>query len=254
MTNSLSGREKTIHMGYEKIPYDEKVKKVAYHFDSVARQYDAMNTVLSLGIHYIWKRTAIRMAELQVGDRVLDVCGGTGDLSILATRAVGESGQVILYDINREMIQAGKYKKSNAAFRKRISYIQGNAEQISFPDCYFDAVTVGFGVRNLTNMKQGFKDMHRVLKPGGKMMCLEFSRPASPLFRQIYDLYSFRIMPRIGEMITGSRQAYTYLPESIRLFPAPDELSAILEDIGFSQVRYRKLTNGIAVIHAGIKK
>ncbi|MCP4105293.1 MAG: bifunctional demethylmenaquinone methyltransferase/2-methoxy-6-polyprenyl-1,4-benzoquinol methylase UbiE [Desulfobacteraceae bacterium] len=253
MTNSLSDQEKTVHLGYKKIPYDEKVKKVAYHFDSVARQYDAMNTVLSLGIHYIWKRTAIRMAELQVGDRVLDVCGGTGDLSVLATRAVGESGQVVLYDINREMIQAGKYKKTNAAFRKRISYIQGNAEHISFPDCYFDAVTVGFGVRNLTNMKQGFKEMHRVLKPGRKMMCLEFSRPASPLFRQVYDLYSFRIMPWIGEMITGSRQAYTYLPESIRLFPAPDELSAMLEDIGFSRVRYRKLTNGIAVIHAGTK-
>ncbi len=243
--------EKTAHFGYKKVHEDEKVKWVMRHFDTVARKYDLMNTLLSFGIHHLWKRVAVRMLKLKAGDWVIDVCGGTGDLSVLAAKAVGSGGRVVLYDINRKMMEMGKAKVGRSPFRETITYVQGNAEQISFPDQRFDAALVGFGIRNLTHMEEGFKEIHRILKPGGKLICLEFSKPTAPFFRWLYDMYSFHIMPYLGGLIVGSKQAYTYLPQSIRLFPLPGELSAILENIGFSGVTYRKLTNGIAVIHLG---
>ena len=247
-------RDDLVYFGYQKIPRDEKVHRTCLHFETVAGRYDFMNTLLSFGIHYLWKRTAIRMMELKPGRRVLDVCGGTGDLSILAHRSVGPAGRVVLYDINRAMIQAGKTKATHASIRRQIRHVQGNAEALSFPDNYFDAVMVGFGIRNVTRMEQGFREMHRVLKPGGKLMCLEFSKPTAPLFRFLYDFYSFEIMPFLGELLAGSRKAYTLLPESIRTFPMPDELAGILKRIGFRRVVYRRLTNGIAVVHLGEKQ
>ncbi len=243
--------EKTAHFGYRKVPEDEKVKWVMRHFNTVARKYDLMNTLLSFGIHHLWKRDAVRMLKLKAGDWVIDVCGGTGDLSVLAAKAVGSSGRVVLYDINRKMMEMGKGKVGRSPFRETVSYVQGNAEQISFPDQHFDAALVGFGIRNLTHMEEGFREIHRILKPGGKLMCLEFSKPTAPFFRWLYDMYSFHVMPYLGGLIVGSKQAYTYLPESIRLFPSPGELSTILGNTGFSRVTYRKLTNGIAVIHLG---
>ena len=241
------------YFGFERINSAEKTDRVRQHFNSVARHYDFMNTLLSFGIHYAWKRTAVRMLKLVSGDRVLDVCGGTGDLAILAARAVGPAGRVIVYDINRAMIRAGMHKIINSAIAGRLHHIQGNAESICFPDRYFEATMVGFGIRNVTQMKKGFEEMYRVLKPGGKMICLEFSKPTSPFFRLLYDFYSFRIMPFLGELIVGSRKAYTHLPESIRMFPMPNELSDLLGKIGFSRVTYRRLTNGIAVIHLAEK-
>jgi len=246
-------RNKAANFGYSKVAEDEKTQKVLRHFDSVARQYDFMNTLLSFGVHYLWKRIAVGMLALKSGDRVLDVCGGTGDLAILAARAVETQGQVTVFDINRAMIDSGRFKKSNAHIRKRIVYVQGNAERIAFPDASFDAVMVGFGIRNVTHMEQGFREMYRVLKPGGKLMCLEFSKPANTVFRWLYDFYSFYIMPFLGQIIAGSRQAYTHLPESIRMFPLPDELADILRTIGYQDVIYRRLTNGIAVIHLAYK-
>jgi demethylmenaquinone methyltransferase/2-methoxy-6-polyprenyl-1,4-benzoquinol methylase len=246
--------EETANFGFRKIPAREKVKWVRHHFDTIAQKYDVMNTLLSFGIHYLWKRTAVRLLGLKPGDRVIDVCGGTGDLSILAVKKVNLPGRVVLYDINRMMMESGRRKSSNASSREKILYVQGDAENISFGSKRFDAAMVGFGIRNLTHMEEGFKEMYRVLKPGGRILCLEFSQPTAPLFRWLYDFYSFYIMPFLGLLIVGSRQAYTYLPESIRVFPLPQELSVLLEGIGFSKVTYRKLTNGIAVIHVGVKR
>jgi demethylmenaquinone methyltransferase/2-methoxy-6-polyprenyl-1,4-benzoquinol methylase len=212
-----------------------------------------MNSLLSFGIHHLWKHSAVRMMNLAPGDRILDVCGGTADLAMLAAKDIGTAGGVIVYDINRAMIQAGLHKVALKDIAHSIGYVQGNAETISFPDMHFDATMVGFGIRNVTNMRKGFEEMFRVLKPGGKMMCLEFSKPTFAPFRWLYDIYSFYIMPFLGELIAGSRKAYTHLPESIRMFPLPDELSDMLTKIGFSQVSYRNLTNGIAVIHLAVK-
>jgi demethylmenaquinone methyltransferase/2-methoxy-6-polyprenyl-1,4-benzoquinol methylase len=246
-------QEKTAQFGYKEVPEKEKVKRVLRHFDIVARKYDMMNTLLSFGIHYLWKRTAIKLLELREGQEVIDVCGGTGDLAISAANAVGPSGRVVLYDINRLMMEVGRPKALNSPYGEVIHYVEGDAEEISLKACSFDAAMVGFGIRNLTHMEKGFSEMYRVLKPNGKMMCLEFSQPTAPLFRWLYDLYSFHIMPFIGELIAGSRQAYTYLPESIKIFSSPDALTNMLKDIGFSHVTHRKLTNGIAVIHLATK-
>lgn len=245
--------QKTAFFGYQKVPEDKKAQRVLQHFNTVAQKYDLMNTLLSFGIHHLWKRSAIKTMNLKPGDWVLDVCGGTGDLAILAAQTVGESGRVIIYDINRAMIDAGLHKVNHSPSKKRIGFIQGDAEQLPFPDGHFDAAMVGFGIRNVTRMDQGFKEMSRVLKPGGKMMCLEFSKPTAPVFRWLYDIYSFYVMPLLGELIVGSRKAYTHLPESIRTFALPDELTAILKRVGFSQVTEHKLTNGIAVIHLAVK-
>lgn len=232
---------------------NEKVQAVMRHFNRVAPKYDFMNSLLSFGIQNAWKRAAIRMLGLDRGERVLDVCGGTGDLAILAARRVGPIGRVTIYDINRAMIQAGRHKIDPYPELANIGYIQGDAEQIAFADNSFDAAMVGFGIRNLTHLQRGFGEMHRVLKPRGRFLCLEFSRPCNPLFRSLYDFYSFNIMPLLGELIVGSAESYACLPETIRMFPLPEELCRMLADIGFRQLRYRALTNGIAVIHMGIK-
>lgn len=248
-----SGADST-YFGYQLVSQQHKAGRVLKHFNKVAKRYDFMNSLLSFGIHHIWKRTAVRMLALKEGDRVLDVCAGTGDLAILAGRRVNISGLTVLYDFNRDMMEAGRTKVTGSVCAGELVYTQGDAEKIAFPDQCFDAAMVGFGIRNLTRMRTGFEEMHRVLKPGGKMMCLEFSKPTAPLFRWLYDFYSFHIMPFLGELITGSRTAYTHLPESIRTFPLPDALSLMLSEIGFSSVTYRRLTNGIAVIHLAKKE
>lgn len=244
---------RTACFGYWEIPSPEKVRWVNRHFNVVAPKYDFMNSLLSFGIHHLWKRTAVRMLDLAPGDRVLDLCGGTGDLAILAAKVVGPSGRVVLYDLNRPMMELGRLKTERNFSSGQITYVQGDAQRVSASDQIFDAAMVGFGIRNLTDLEQGFREMYRVLRPGGKMMCLEFSTPVAPLFRWLYDFYSFHIMPRLGNLFVGSKEAYTYLPESIRTFPLPEELSKILERVGFSSVTYRLLTNGIAAVHLGTK-
>jgi demethylmenaquinone methyltransferase/2-methoxy-6-polyprenyl-1,4-benzoquinol methylase len=251
--NLIIKEEESSQFGFRKIPIQEKAKRIQNHFDSIAQKYDRMNTLLSFGTHHLWKRTAIQLLELKPGEQVLDACGGTGDLSILAVKQVGPSGRVVLYDINRMMMETGRQKRTHAAARQAILYVQGDAEQISCRSQYFDAVMVGFGVRNLTHMEQGLREMYRVLKPGGRFVCLEFSKPTTSWFRRLYDFYSFRIMPWLGSLLAGSRQAYTYLPESIRLFPSPPELSGLVEKTGFREVTYYPLFNGIAVLHVGMK-
>ncbi len=245
--------EKTTHFGFLTIPEREKVEWVRRHFDTIAYKYDYMNTLLSLGVHYQWKRIAVRMMGLGQGQKVIDVCGGTGDLSRLAAQNVGRSGSVVLYDINWEMMAAGRPKTVAAACGDRVCHVQGDAEKIGFPDETFDAAMVGFGIRNLTHFEKGFAEMHRVLKKGGVFMCLEFSQPVTPWFRSLYDFYSFHLMPFIGKALARCGPAYCYLPESIRLFPGPDKLKTIIENMGFRNVAYRRLTNGIAVVHVGKK-
>lgn len=241
------------HVGFAPIPVAEKTGWVRRQFSGVAHRYDLMNTLLSFGIHYWWKHAAVTMMALAPGERVLDLCGGTGDLAVMAARRVGDAGTVILYDINREMMRVGRAKPSRKALRRKIRFVEGDAEAMALADASMDAVVVGFGMRNLTRMDRGFQEILRVLRPGGRMVCLEFSRPRAPVMRRLYDLYSFRLMPMLGEVITGSRDAYRYLPESIRLFPQPNDLAMLLRDIGFTQVGYRFLTNGIAAVHKASK-
>jgi demethylmenaquinone methyltransferase / 2-methoxy-6-polyprenyl-1,4-benzoquinol methylase len=245
--------ESSVSFGFRKVSEAEKRKLVDEHFDSIAVKYDWMNTVLSFGLHYAWKRTAVRMSGIKAGDTVLDVCGGTADLALLAAHLAGPTGQVIVYDINRAMMRVGQAKVAASRLSGRVRFVQGDAERISFPDGSFDAVMVGFGIRNFVHLQDGLGQMHRVLKRGGTLTCLEFSRPDPAWFRALYDFYSFAIMPLAGKVLAGTRKAYTYLPESIRLFPLPDELSAMLRDIGFSKIVYRRLTNGIAVVHRAEK-
>ena len=243
----------TAYFGFQQHRATEKAKTVWSHFNRVAPKYDFMNSVLSFGIHHAWKRTAIRMLDLKPGDRLLDVCGGTGDLAVLSAARVKESGHIFIYDINRAMMTTGRDRPENQEHRGHIHYIEGDAEQIACPENLFEAAIVGFGIRNLTHLEKGFQEMFRVLKPGGKVMCLEFSKPTNPLFRWLYDFYSFNIMPLAGSMLAGSSQSYACLSQTIRMFASPDELKTILENIGFEAVVYRRLTNGIAVIHVGRK-
>jgi len=243
----------TAYFGFKPHRTDEKAKTVLSHFNRVAPKYDFMNSVLSFGIHYAWKRKAIRMLDLKPGDQLLDVCGGTGDLAVMSSPYIGDDGRIFIYDINRAMMVTGRDRPENQEKRSSLHYIEGDAEQIACRDNRFDAAIVGFGIRNLTHLEKGFREMYRVLNPGGKVMCLEFSKPTNHLFRWLYDFYSFNIMPFAGSVLAGSRQSYACLSQTIRMFASPDELKEILEGIGFEAVSYKRLTNGIAVIHLGYK-
>ncbi len=224
------------------------------HFNAIAGRYDFMNTLLSLGLHHRWKRLAVEALGLLPGERVLDVCGGTGDLAILAARAVDPEGRVVLCDFSRAMIEAGMPKLRRAAPGVRPDAVQGDAECLPFPAGKFDGAMVGFGIRNLAHMDRGIAEMHRVLKPGGRLMVLEFSLPVTGWFRRLYDVYSFGLMPLAGKVLAGNRTAYLHLPESIRRFPPPEDIKGLLERTGFGEVGYRRLTNGIAVIYRGVKR
>jgi demethylmenaquinone methyltransferase/2-methoxy-6-polyprenyl-1,4-benzoquinol methylase len=239
---------RTAKFGFTAYAESEKRHRVNRHFDTIATRYDFMNTLLSCGIHYAWKRRAVETLMIKPGEKVLDVCGGTGDIASLSAARTGEKGMSVVYDMNLKMIEQGRIKSI-----KGVTFVQGDAESIAFPDGSFDAVSIGFGIRNVTHLETGFKEIFRVLKKGGSMCCLEFSKPDNTFFRYLYDLYSFRIMPLIGGLFTGSTEAYTAFPESIRAFPLPDELSLILKDIGFKDIKIKKLTNGIAVIHSAHK-
>ncbi len=247
----MSGEK--VSFGYKQVTADEKRKLVDEQFDAIARTYDLADALLSLGLHFLWKRITIRMLSLQQGDRVLDVCGGTADLAILAAKKIGEKGRVTVFDINDSMVEVGREKANRSGGRDRIDFIQGDAESLCFPAGVFDAVTVGFGVRNLVHLESGLREIFRVLKPGGRLAILEFSVPKLSWFRRLYELYSFRVMPAAAKWICGTGGPFVYLAESIRVFPPPEQLSEALTGTGFSTAKFRRLNNGIAVVYLARK-
>jgi demethylmenaquinone methyltransferase/2-methoxy-6-polyprenyl-1,4-benzoquinol methylase len=242
-----------VPFGYKRVTADEKRKLVDVQFDAIARTYDLADALLTFGLHFLWKRTTVRLLSLKQGNRVLDLCGGTADLGLLAAKEIGQQGSVIVYDISRPMMEVGKDKVSRSGFGGRIAFIKGDAESMCFPDRSFDAVTVGFGVRNLVHLETGLREVHRILVAGGRFTILEFSLPTHFWFRRLYDLYSFRVMPRAAKLICGTGNPFVYLAESIRVFPSPERLSWMLKEIGFATVTLRRLTDGIAVVYLARK-
>lgn len=222
-------------------------------FNSISSRYDLTNTVLSLGLHYFWKKRAVQLLKICPGDRVIDVCGGTADLSLLALKLIPGKVRVFLYDFSRGMIERGRAKVKKRLPQGQIYFVHGDAEKISFSDNRFDAAMIGFGLRNLNDMEEGLKEIYRVLKPGGKFMGLEFSKPRSYWFTPLYNFYSFHIIPWLGRMITGSKKAYSYLPESIAEFPEPEKVKLLMEKVGFRSIAYYPLTKGVATVYLGIK-
>ncbi|MBE9528841.1 MAG: bifunctional demethylmenaquinone methyltransferase/2-methoxy-6-polyprenyl-1,4-benzoquinol methylase UbiE [Proteobacteria bacterium] len=245
--------KKTTNFGKEVIAEDEKRGRVAEVFDSVASKYDLMNDLMSAGAHRLWKRMVAADTGLKPGQSALDVAGGTADIALLMADKVGKSGRVVVYDINGEMLKYGREKVIDKGHLSDMQFIQGNAEDISFADNTFEVATVGFGIRNVTHLAKALGEMTRVVKPGGRVICLEFSHPRSALFRAIYDAYSINVLPNVGSAITGDRAAYVYLHESIRKFPTQEELKATMESVGLYRVRYYNILNGIAAVHIGYK-
>jgi demethylmenaquinone methyltransferase/2-methoxy-6-polyprenyl-1,4-benzoquinol methylase len=243
-----------VSFGSRRVSPEEKTRLVQDHFDTVAPRYDLTNTLLSFGLQHVWKRTAVSLMKLMPGERVADVCGGTADLAMLAAQPVWPGGHLVVYDFNRAMMALGQDKVRQAGLTAAIAFVQGDAEKIALADGSVDAAMVGFGIRNLSDMEQGLREMHRILKPGGRLMILEFSKPTNRWFKALYDLYSFTVMPLVGKIMVDSWAAYTYLPESIRLFPSPAGLSDRLAALGFEGITYRPLSNGIAVAHLAHKK
>ena len=241
---------KTTHFGFETVDESEKAKKVAGVFTSVASKYDVMNDLMSVGLHRIWKRYAISVSGVRTGQKVLDVAGGSADLSRLFLKAVGESGQVVLTDINNAMLRVGRDRLLDEGISTPTT--QCDAEHLPFPDNYFDCVSIAFGLRNVTHKEAALREMHRVIKPGGRVLVLEFSKVAKPL-EKIYDLYSFKLLPKMGQMIAGDADSYRYLAESIRMHPGQEELKQMMVDAGLERVEYFNLTGGVVAVHRGYK-
>lgn len=233
---------------------EEKERAVQAMFDSIAHRYDLNNTLLSLGLHHRWKRAAVDRVRVSPGETALDLCAGTGDLALRLARKVGAHGHVVAADLNDRMLAVGREKIRKAGLADRITCLVANAEALPFHERAFDVATVAFGIRNVTDSKKVFAEMHRVLKVGGRAVCLEFSRPTNAVVRKLYDLYSFHWLPRIGSFISGDKTGtYRYLPASIRAFSNQETLAKIMIDAGFAEVTYRNLTGGIVAIHTGIK-
>lgn len=244
----MSDRE--THFGFETVAEGEKHKKVAQVFSSVASRYDIMNDLMSLGLHRIWKAFTIQMSGVGHGDRVLDVAGGTADLSLAFARKVGDTGQVWLTDINHAMLSRGRDRLLDKGFPLPVA--QCDAERLPFPSNWFDCVTVAFGLRNMTHKDVAIAEMMRVLRPGGRLLVLEFSKVWKPL-APAYDLYSFKILPWMGARVAGDADSYRYLAESIRMHPDQETLKGMMADAGFERVTYHNMTGGIVALHRGIK-
>ena len=241
---------KTTHFGYQEVTEDDKARRVAGVFDSVARRYDLMNDLMSVGLHRYWKRFAVEQGMVRPGERVLDVAGGTGDLARLFAARVGETGTVVLTDINRSMLEFGRERLTNTGVV--IPVAQCDAERLPFASGTFDCLIVGFGLRNMTHKDVALREFWRVLRAGGRLLVLEFSRVWKPLAR-LYDLYSFRVLPRLGEAVASDAESYRYLAESIRMHPDQETLREMIERAGFDWVEYVNLAAGVVALHRAVK-
>lgn len=240
----------TTHFGFKTVAESEKAAKVAEVFHSVARRYDLMNDLMSGGLHRLWKRFTVSQAGLRPGQKVLDIAGGTGDMTRLFLKEVGRTGEVVLTDINYSMLNEGRNRLLNEGTITPVA--QCDAEKLPFPDNYFDCVCVSFGLRNMTHKDLALAEMYRVLKPGGRLLVLEFSKIWKPL-EPIYDAYSFKMLPKIGALVTQDADSYRYLAESIRMHPGQEELKTMMEGVGFERVTYHNLTAGVVALHRGYK-
>ena len=238
--------------GYQTVSPGEKRRRVLGHFETIAQRYDLADMLLSCGLHFLWRRKAMRLLRLQPGDHVLDLCGGTADFAVLAARDVGPSGAVVVCDISPAMMIVGRNKARRAGVLERIQWVQGDAERMGFADQCLDAVIVGYGLRNFVSLESGLQEIQRVLKPGGRFMAMEFSIPQAAWLRFLYHHYSFRILPWAGRMITGSAEPFHYLAESIRVFPPPEKILKILTNLGLQRASVHPLSNGLAVLFSAV--
>ncbi len=245
-------KEQTTHFGYKQVPVNEKVNKVADVFHSVADKYDVMNDVMSMGVHRLWKRYTIASAGAKRGDQILDLAGGTGDLAAKFAQIVGDQGKIVLSDINGSMLAAGRKRLIDMGIAGNVEYVQANAECLPFDDNSFDIITIAFGLRNVTDKDKALASMLRVLKPGGRLLVLEFSKPIAPL-APVYDQYSFKFLPMMGKLIANDEESYRYLAESIRMHPDQETLKNMMENAGFDRVSFKNMTGGIVALHKGFK-
>ncbi|MBW8189932.1 bifunctional demethylmenaquinone methyltransferase/2-methoxy-6-polyprenyl-1,4-benzoquinol methylase UbiE [Neiella marina] len=250
MTDSSSA---TTHFGFRQVDKEQKVSMVADVFHSVADKYDVMNDLMSFGVHRAWKLFTRECSGVKVGDRVLDIAGGTGDITALMSKRVGPTGQVVLADINASMLKVGKAKLRDRGVVGNIDFVQANAEALPFPSNYFDVITIAFGLRNVTEKSNALASMLRVLKPGGRLLVLEFSKPQYGWLNKVYDTYSFKLLPKMGELVANDSESYQYLAESIRMHPDQDTLAQMMRDVGFDEVSYFNLSGGIVALHRGYK-
>ena len=243
----------TTHFGYKDVDKDAKAGMVADVFHSVAARYDLMNDLMSGGVHRIWKRFTIELSGVRKNNAVLDIAGGTGDLAARFAQLVGPEGRVVLADINESMLQVGRDKLLDEGRLGNIEFVQADAQYLPFPDDSFDCITIAFGLRNVTDKDLALRSMLRVLKPGGRLLVLEFSKPKNSLLSKAYDTYSFRVLPLMGRLVTNDSESYQYLAESIRMHPDQDTMREMMEDAGFSQCEYHNMTGGIVALHRGVK-
>jgi demethylmenaquinone methyltransferase/2-methoxy-6-polyprenyl-1,4-benzoquinol methylase len=250
MTNNT---DNTTHFGYKDVPTEEKQAMVADVFHSVAAKYDVMNDLMSFGVHRLWKRFTIDMSGVRPGNKILDLAGGTGDLTKKFSKIVGPAGKVVLADINSSMLEVGRERLTNEGYVGNIEYVQANAQYLPFEDNTFDIITIAFGLRNVTDKDEALRSMFRVLKPGGRLLVLEFSHTNNPLLQKAYDLYSFTALPFMGKLVTNDAESYKYLAESIRMHPDQETLKGMMESAGFNRVSYHNMTGGMVALHRGIK-
>lgn len=245
--------DNTTHFGYKTVATEAKQKMVAGVFHSVAQKYDVMNDLMSFGVHRLWKRYAIEMAQVRPGQRVLDLAGGTGDIAALFAPRVGKEGQIVCADINSSMLNVGRDKLTDNGIIGNIEYVQANAECLPFADNHFDIITIGFGLRNVTDKDKALASMCRVLKPGGRLLVLEFSKPLHPMLNKAYDFYSFNILPTMGKLVANDSESYQYLAESIRMHPDQETLKQMCLNAGFDRCDVFNLTGGIVALHRAFK-